>query len=120
MQATTIQTITTRDELLAFFAERDETMWGEIYVRWSHGPERDAAGGWISHNYATDEDEEGLCVGIIMDFVDPFVEITRWQGEVYGETCWLLTGIECGECSDGEPLLRAIEPLAIIDRTALA
>lgn len=43
----TMTTITTIEELETLIDSTDK-----LYVRWSHGPEADAANGWISKNWA--------------------------------------------------------------------
>lgn len=118
----TLTTITTHDELVAFLAEREAVEPGETFVRWSNGPERDAANNWTSRNYFdadNPEDLDGLSATPVLDIENPVADITRWQHEVWGETCYLLTGSVYGYCSDDEPLLYHCQPLAIIAPTAL-
>lgn len=131
MPTTTLQAITTRDEIESFVeANADMIEAGEVFVRWSHGPERDEANGWVSRNWASEGDEEyegeahydGLCATKVWDAtVNDVVVVARmYKGQVHGETCYILSGRACGECPDGEPIVEYVEPLAIIAPSALA
>ncbi len=116
-----MQTITTIAELDTLI---DETP--ALYARWSHGPDADAANGWVSRRWCPMEiyDEEGQVIdiesegaeeaGLSATLVLGRTAIVRWHGDVHGETCYLLTGNEAGLCSDDEPLLSSPEPIAYV------
>lgn len=130
--ATTL-TATTFDGLRAITTDLD-AQGTPVYVRWSHGPEADAANGWISQCYCVFDDETGqqlfnadhtprsrpevglsaLRVTCPDDAEDLADSILRYAGEVHGETCYILTGDEIGRCDDGDPLLRWVHPVAIL------
>lgn len=116
-----MQTIATLAELEALINQTPN-----LYVRWSHGPEADAANGWVSRNWCRQDvyDDEGQVIGyndegyeedgLSVASVLSAAAIVRWRGEVHGETCYLLTGREVGLCSDGEPLITSPEPIAYV------
>lgn len=119
-----MKTITTRDEL------QDAIEDAPMYVRWSNGPEADAANGWISRNWAqqytyNDEgeidgvvdgyDEAGLSVVPVADVRD----VWAMASEVNGQVCYILTGDEVGECADGFPLLVNVIPIAFVAESAM-
>ncbi len=134
-----MQTITTLAELETFLEANESRIdAGELFFRWSHGPERDAANGWISRCYAVydDEtgmqmfeadgspvtrDEDGLSAARVYDadVKHAMLVIKAWLGEVWGETGYFLTGTSHQVCGDEEPLVDFVEPLAIIDYKAL-
>ena len=114
---TTVQTITTIEQLEELI---DTT--NSLYVRWSHGPEADAANNWISKNWAGtwDEsrgdydyvpvDEAGLSATELTETY----HVSTWAGETFGNVCYVLIGTEIARCSDDEPMLIHVEPVAII------
>lgn len=110
-------TFTTIEQIEELMDSRDD-----IYVRWSHGPETDAANGWISKNYAgTWDDARGDYdyvpvdeVGLSATALDDVRAITRWANEVHGELCYILSAREIGLCGDEEPLVANCQPLGIV------
>lgn len=116
-------TITTIEELEALIDNSDA-----LYVRWSHGPEADEANNWISKNWAgtwqdfrgdydyIPVDEDGLSATEITDPRDA----KKWAAETYGTVCYVLTGREIARCSDEEPLLVNVEPIAILSAELIA
>lgn len=111
------KTITTIEELETIIASTDP-----LFVRWSHGPEADEANGWISKNWAgtwddargdydyVPVDEDGLSATEMRYASDALT----WKGETYGSVCYVLTGREVARCSDDEPLVTWVEPVAIL------
>ena len=119
-------TFTTIDQIEEMIDTRTD-----LYVRWSNGPEADAANGWVSRNHAEacyewqgDElvnigggyEEDGLSATPL----DDLSAITRWDGQVNGTVCYILSGSEVGECSDGEPLLVGCEPVGFVPAELVA
>ncbi|HWV24003.1 MAG TPA: hypothetical protein VNZ58_07420 [Thermomicrobiales bacterium] len=94
----------------------------DLYVRWSHGPEADAQNNWISKNYAGTWDEvRGDYdyipvdeIGLSALALDSLNAITRYEGEVHGTVCYVMAAREVDRCSDGDPLVDSVEPIAII------
>lgn len=117
------KTITTIEELETVIDSTDK-----LFVRWSHGPEADAANGWISKNWAgtwqewrgdydyVPVDEAGLSA---TEMTDPR-DAKKWAKETYGTVCYVLTGRVIDRCSDDEPLLVNVEPIAIISADLIA
>lgn len=124
MTTATLQIITSRDELESFVADHaDDIANGELFVRWSHGPDADDANDWTSFDWSDPDNPvelDGLSATTVYDADDAINAIRRWRGQVWGETCYILTGWTRQQCSDDEPLVLTPEPLAIVDRAVIA
>lgn len=118
-----MKTFTTRDDLVQFIEDATEP----LYVRWSHGPEADAANGWISLNYACIDEESGeqvICdpipeIGLSAVLVWDASNVTEMRYTSFGQVCYLLTGREVGECNDGYPLIAGVTPVAFVAESAM-
>lgn len=117
-------TITTMRELEQFVeGRRDDIEANRIFARWGN-IERDAANGWISREW-TDPDNptelDGLCAADVYDAdADVILGLADvWESEVQGDQFYLIDGRQCGECTDGYPLVEWVSPEAIIDVDAI-
>lgn len=118
-----MKTITSRDDLQDTIENATET----LYVRWSLGPEADAANGWISRNYAVFDEESGEQligesvpeIGLSAVLVWDASNVSEMQNSSFGQVCYLLIGREVGECGDGYPLLAGVTPVAIVAESAM-
>ncbi|WP_280425170.1 DUF6098 family protein [Nocardia carnea] len=103
------------DELCALVADRDEV----IYLRYSHGPARDAEG--PSHDFEADVDLPGLSVTVVTpepwwprparDWIARRLCKYAELGEERDRFPWLLTGRVAGFGPDHEPLIA--DPIAL-------
>lgn len=118
-----IATITTIEELETIIETTDN-----LFVRWSHGPEADATNNWISKNWAGTWDEARGDydyvpvdeIGLSATWMTDPSDAKTWKGDTYGTVCYILTGEEIARCSDDEPLLRFVEPVAILSPELIA
>lgn len=99
-----------------------------LYVRYSAGPEKDAL-------HRSVDTESGLELpGLSVNPLDPEAWWTRpledWLARQLSQYrhladeeperfAWILRGEECGRGPDCEPLLRTVEPLAVLSATLL-
>lgn len=97
---------------------------GEVYLRYSKGPEHDA-GAESSRDYEADVEMPGLSVCAVMPeawWPRPAEEWVARRIRQYADLAdderfpWLLTGVQVGSGPDHEPLLTDIRPIAVLDR----
>lgn len=112
-------------DVAELIAARNDT----VYLRYSHGPDRDLEGG-RSRDYEADIDMPGLSVSTVApedwwprpaeEWIARRIRQYADLGAEQDRYPWLLTGRVAGFGPDHEPLLTDIEPLARLDSEILA
>ncbi len=118
-----MQTITTVADLERFLSSNEQAIAsGELFFRWSDGPDADKAQGWVSSDWsdpAGPVELDGLsAVAIGTTHVSSVQILMRsWKDQVWGENGYFLLGRELTRCIDDEPLVGWVDPIATIDET---
>ncbi len=122
---TKLPTLRRLTEIARLIERTDST----VYLRYSHGPDRDREAGG-SRDYEADHDMPGLSVSTIepedwwtrtpVEWIARRIRQYADLGAEQDRYAWLLTGQVAGAGPDHEPLLTGIKPLARLSPDVIA